>query len=120
MKNTILEIPDMDQKNYVIQPYVIGDDTYMFIFRNAFRGNNCIFVDIYQDSFTEANKIYSGLKLTGNSVLCLPNINKNFLYGIRCFNIYDFTTPITPQNCSTQFVLELVPVEETDDYLTEE
>ena len=123
MSNIYFEIPDMDQQNYVVQPYVIGDDTYIFIFRNLFRDDNYIYVDIYRDSFTTANKIYSGLKLTANAVLCLPNINQNFLYGIRCYNIYGFTNSITPQNCSTEFLLEVVPIndtEEDEDYITEE
>ena len=119
MANLYFNIPDMDQQNYVVQPYVIGDDTYIFIFRNLFRDNNYIYVDIYRDSFTTANKIYSGLKLTANAVLCLPNINQNFLYGIRCYNIYGFRDPITPQTCSFQFGLEVIPINE-DEFEVEE
>lgn len=125
MPSIYFEIPDMDQQNYVVQPYIIGDSTYLFIFRNLFRDNNYIYVDIYRDSFTTTNKIYSGLKLTANAVLCLPNINQNFLYGIRCYNIYAFRNPITPQNCSTDFLLEVIPIENEEedneeDYITEE
>lgn len=105
--NTFLyNIPDMSQKNYVIQPYNVEDNVYLFVFRSCFRSQDIIFVDIYQDELTEANKIRSGLKLVGNTVLTSPNYKNNFPYIIRCINTYGFNTTINQQNISTQFVLE--------------
>ena len=82
------------------------DNVYLFVFRSCFRSQDIIFVDIYQDELTEANKIRSGLKLVGNTVLTSPNYKNNFPYIIRCINTYGFNTTINQQNISTQFVLE--------------
>lgn len=114
IKNFLYSIPDMNQKNYVIQPYYVEDNVYIFVFRSCFRDQDIIFVDIYQDELTEANKIRSGLRLIGDTVLTLPNYSVNFPYGVRCFNIYGFDTKLTPQNVSTQFMLEFENVVESD------
>ena len=109
-----VNIPDMNQKNYVIQPYYVEDNVYLFVFRSCFRDQDIIFVDIYKDELTEANKIRSGLRLVGNTVLTLPNYDNNFPYAIRCINKNDLILKLSPQNVSTQFMLEFENVVESD------
>lgn len=114
IKTFIYEIPDLYQKNYVIQPYYVEDNVYIFIYRTMFRDPDLIMVDIYRDELTSANKIYSGLKLTSDAVLCLPNFEANFPYGVRCINQYGFDKQATPEIVSTEFVIEFENVVTSD------
>ena len=78
----VFTIPDLYQQNYIIQPYSVEDNLFIFVYRTTYRDPDLILVDIYRDELSSANKIYSGLKLTENAMLCLPNYKLDFPYAV--------------------------------------
>jgi len=110
----VFTIPDLYQQNYIIQPYSVEDNLFIFVYRTTYRDPDLILVDIYRDELNSANKIYSGLKLTENAMLCLPNYELDFPYGVRCINTYELDTVLTPQTVSSQFLIEFENVLTSD------
>lgn len=107
-------IPDLYQQNYIIQPYTVEDNLFIFVYRTVYRDPDLILVDIYRDELSSANKIYSGLKLTSDAVLCSPNYKLNFPYVVRCINKYGLDTALIPETVSIEFLIEFENVLASD------
>ena len=98
MKIVITKLPDISNYMQFITPIQLGSDiSIICVFKQLFRDDD-VLVDFYLSEISDNTKIVSGIKLTADSLLCLPRFDLGFNYNIYCSNIDGINEPITKNN----------------------
>ena len=109
MKVTIVKLPDIsDYMQFIVPLQLSSDVSIICVFKQLFRDDD-VLVDFYLSEIADNTKIVSGVKLTSNSLLCLPHYDLGFIYSIYCLNIDNINEPVTKNNVHKfyfQFVTE--------------
>ena len=93
-----VKIPDISKDMQFTLLQQIADDTSVIIIFKTFFRSDDIIIDVYKDDINNSSKIISGVRLTPNSLICLPNRDINFPYYINCVDQDRVSIPINKNN----------------------
>lgn len=98
MKIVTTKLPDIsDYMQFIVPLQLSSDVSIICVFKQLFRGDD-VMVDFYLSEMSEDTKITSGIKLTSDSLLCMPRYSIGFNYYVKCVNIDGVNEPVTKNN----------------------